>query len=72
VLIDYSEHALPSKFGAENQQAEAMAYVQISIQGKRYCAAAQCGDIVTASMQAVANAVSRSGVNLNQATSLSA
>jgi 2-isopropylmalate synthase len=61
VLIDYSEHALPSKKGAENEQAEAMAYVQLSIQGRRYCAAAKCHDIVTASLQAVLNAVTRSG-----------
>lgn len=64
VLIDYKEHALPSKKGAENEQAEAMAYVQLSINGARYCAAAQCEDIVTASMQAVLNAVSRSDIIL--------
>jgi len=64
VLLDYSEHALPSKQGAENQQAEAMAYVQVSMNGKRYCAAALCDDIVTASMQAVLNAVGRSPITL--------
>jgi len=64
VLLDYSEHALPSKKGAENQQAETMAYVQISINGSRYCAAALCNDIVTASMQAVLNALGRSSINL--------
>ncbi|WP_413699697.1 alpha-isopropylmalate synthase regulatory domain-containing protein [Psychromonas sp. KJ10-10] len=37
VLIDYNEHALPNKLGAENEQAEAIAYVQLSIQGTRYC-----------------------------------
>ncbi|WP_369434118.1 alpha-isopropylmalate synthase regulatory domain-containing protein [Psychromonas sp. MME1] len=66
VLIDYSEHALPSKEGAENEQAEAMAYVQLSIQGQRYCAAAKCDDIVTASLQAVLNAVNRSGIRICQ------
>ncbi|MCJ8315108.1 MAG: 2-isopropylmalate synthase [Saccharospirillaceae bacterium] len=60
VLLDYNEHALPSKKGAQNEQAEAVAYVQISINGHRYCAAAICGDIVTASMQAVLNAFGRS------------
>jgi len=72
VLLDYSEHALPSRFGAENEQAEAMAYVQISIQGQRYCAAAQCGDIVTASMQAVLNATSRNSNIFDQSIALSA
>ncbi|MGJ8581923.1 MAG: alpha-isopropylmalate synthase regulatory domain-containing protein, partial [Psychromonas sp.] len=64
VLLDYNEHALPSKLGSENEQAEAMAYVQISIQGQRYCAASHCDDIVTASMQAVLNALSRSDLKI--------
>ena len=70
VLIDYNEHALPSRKGAENEQAEAMAYVQLSIQGARYCAAAKCEDIVTASLQAVLNAVSRSGAKITQRSNL--
>ena len=61
VLLDYSEHALPRNAGTSSAQAEAMAYVQISIKGSRYCAAARCDDIVTASLEAVLNAVSRSG-----------
>ena len=64
VLIDYNEHALPSRKGAENEQAEAIAYVQLSVQGARYCAAAKCKDIVSASLQAVLNAVSRSNVDI--------
>nr|WP_157601034.1 2-isopropylmalate synthase [Psychromonas ossibalaenae] len=66
VLIDYNEHALPSRKGAENEQAEAIAYVQLSIQGARYCAAAKCDDIVSASLQAVLNAVSRSGASISE------
>ena len=69
VLIDYNEHALPSKIGAENEQAEAMAYVQISLNGKRYCAAAHCEDIVTASIQAVLNALARSDNNIQPSLS---
>jgi len=72
VLLDYTEHALPSKLGSENEQAEAMAYVQISIQGHRYCAAANCHDILTASMQAVLNALGRSDINVASSISLSA
>ncbi|WP_284205862.1 2-isopropylmalate synthase [Psychromonas marina] len=64
-LIDYNEHALPNKLGAENEQSEAIAYVQLSIMGVRYCAAAKSLDIVNASLQAVLNAVMRSGVNIN-------
>ncbi|MCG6199983.1 2-isopropylmalate synthase [Psychromonas antarctica] len=66
VVIDYSEHALPSRQGAENEQAEALAYVQLSINGMRYCAAAKCNDIVSASLQAVLNAVVRSGINISK------
>ncbi|MDN2663324.1 2-isopropylmalate synthase [Psychromonas sp. 14N.309.X.WAT.B.A12] len=72
VLLDYNEHALPSKLGAENEQAEAMAYVQISIQGQRYCAASHCDDIVTASMQALLNALSRSDVSVAKTAAISA
>jgi len=66
VLIDYNEHALPNKKGAENEQSEAIAYVQLSINGLRYCAAAKSVDIVKASLQAVVNAVIRSGVTIKQ------
>lgn len=56
VLIDYSEHTLGS-----DEQADAMAYVQLSIKGARFCAAARSDDIVNASLQAVLNAVGRAG-----------
>ncbi|RBW47986.1 2-isopropylmalate synthase [Psychromonas sp. B3M02] len=72
VLLDYNEHALPSTAGSENEQAVAMAYVQISIQGQRYCAASHCDDIVTASMQAVLNALSRSDVQVVNSAAISA
>lgn len=62
VLMDYNEHALPNKIGAENEQAEAIAYVQLSILGTRYCAAAMCDDIVSASLQAVLNALHKSAL----------
>jgi 2-isopropylmalate synthase len=65
-LIDYNEHAMPSKQGAANEQAEAIAYVQLSIQGKRYCAAAKCEDIVSASLQGVLNAIHKSDISINK------
>ncbi len=57
VLVDYSEHTL-----GDNEQSEAMAYVQLSINGQRSCGAGCSEDIVGASLRAVLNAVSRSGV----------
>lgn len=59
VLIDYSEHTL-----GQDEQAEAITYVQLSINGNRYCAAGKSEDIVGASLQAVLNALSRSDVDI--------
>ncbi|PCJ30386.1 MAG: 2-isopropylmalate synthase [Gammaproteobacteria bacterium] len=56
VLIDYSEHTLGS-----TEKSEAMAYIQLSIDGQRFCGAACSEDIIGASLQAVLNAVSRAG-----------
>ena len=56
-LIDYSEHTL-----GHNAEADAICYVQLSVNGQRLCAAGQSQDIVGASMQAVLNAVSRSRI----------
>jgi len=57
VLIDYSEHTL-----GDNEQSEAMAYVQLSINGQRGCGAGCSEDIVGASLRAVLNALARSGI----------
>ena len=54
-LIDYSEHTL-----GHTAEAEAMAYIQLSINGQRFCAAARSTDIVGASLQALLNAFMRS------------
>ncbi len=60
VIVDYSEHTL-----GDNEQSEAMAYVQLSIDGRRSCGAGCSEDIVGASLRAVLNAVARSGVKLS-------
>ena len=57
VLIDYSEHTL-----GDNEQSEAIAYVQLSINGQRSCGAGCSEDIVGASLRAVLNGISRAGV----------
>jgi 2-isopropylmalate synthase len=56
ILVDYSEHTL-----GDNQQAEAMAYVQLNIDQQRYCGAGCSEDIVGASLKAVLNGVARAG-----------
>ncbi len=57
VLVDYSEHTR-----GDNEQSEAIAYVQLSINGQRSCGAGCSEDIVGASLRAVLNAVARAGV----------
>lgn len=52
IVVDYSEHAL-----SESAQAQAMAYVQLNIDGQRHCGVAQSGDIIEASMSAIVSAL---------------
>jgi len=54
VLIEYNEHSL-----GNDEQAQAIAYVQLSVGGQRVCAVARSADIVMASFQAVLNACGR-------------
>jgi 2-isopropylmalate synthase len=61
VLVDYSEHTL-----GDNQQSEAMAYVQLSVNGQRYCGAGCSEDIVGASLRAVLNAIDRTGIDIKK------
>jgi len=56
VIIDYNEHTLGS-----NEGAEAITYVQISINQQRICAAGKSRDILGATLNAILNAVTRSG-----------
>lgn len=57
VIIDYSEHTL-----GNNESSEAIAYVQISIDNQRVCGAGQSQDILNATVTAVLNAITRSGL----------
>lgn len=55
VIVDYNEHTL-----GVNEGAEAIAYVQISIDQQRVCGAGKSRDILGATLNAVLNAVARS------------
>ena len=57
VVLDYSEHTL-----GDNEQSEAIAYIQASINGQRFCGAGKSADIVEASMMALLSAVNRAGI----------
>ena len=64
VIVDYSEHTL-----GDNEQSEAMAYIQLNINGQRVCGAGCSEDIVGASLRAVLAAVARAGISINAAGS---
>jgi 2-isopropylmalate synthase len=63
VIVDYSEHTL-----GDNEQSEAMAYVQLNIGGERACGAGCSEDIVGASLLAVLNAIARAGIRIEACT----
>jgi 2-isopropylmalate synthase len=54
ILIDYSEHTL-----GNNEQSDAIAYVQISVDGQRYCGVGKSNDIIEASLFAIVSARNR-------------
>ena len=58
VLLEYSEHTL-----GDNERSDAIAYIQMSINGQRYCGVGQSNDIVEASLRAVLNAANRAGIS---------
>ena len=64
VIVDYSEHTL-----GDNEQSEAMAYVQLNINGQRVCGAGCSEDIVGASLRAVLAAVARAEISINTGNS---
>ncbi|MGE0860059.1 MAG: 2-isopropylmalate synthase [Gammaproteobacteria bacterium] len=56
VLVEYNEHTLSSAGGAH---AEAVAYVQLNLDGNRYCGVGRSSDIVEASLRAILGAVNQ-------------
>ena len=56
VLVEYNEHTLSKADGAG---ADAVTYVQINIDGQRYCGVGQSSDIVEASLLAILSAVNQ-------------
>jgi len=56
ILLEYSEHTLSSSAGAG---ADAVAYVQLNVDGQRYCGVGRSADIVEASLRAILSAVNQ-------------
>jgi 2-isopropylmalate synthase len=56
VLVEYSEHTMSQAAGAG---ADAVTYVQLNIEGRRYCGVGISSDIVEASLRAILGAVNQ-------------
>ena len=56
VLVEYNEHTLNQDAGAG---ADAATYVQLNIDGRRYCGVGTSSDIVEASLRAILSAVNQ-------------
>ena len=54
LLIEYSEHAM-----SQSSQAQAIAYIQLNIDGQRVGGSAMSSDIVDASLKAILSAINR-------------
>lgn len=54
VLVEYSEHAL-----SHSADAEAICYIQLNIDGDRYCGVGRSHDIVQASLDGILGAINR-------------
>ncbi len=55
VLVEYSEHAL-----SHSADAEAVCYIQLNIDGDRYCGVGRSHDIIQASLDGILRAINKS------------
>jgi 2-isopropylmalate synthase len=55
VLVEYSEHAL-----SQSADAEAVCYIQLNIEGDRFCGCGRSHDIVQASLDGILRAINKS------------
>jgi len=55
VLVEYSEHAL-----SQSADAEAICYIQLNIDGERYCGVGRSTDIIQASLAGILGAINKS------------
>jgi 2-isopropylmalate synthase len=54
VLVEYNEHAL-----SQSAEAEAICYIQLNIDGERYCGVGRSSDIVQASLDGILGAINK-------------
>jgi len=58
VLVEYSEHAL-----SQSADAEAICYIQLNIDGGRYCGVGRSHDIIQASLGGILGAINKAAEN---------
>jgi 2-isopropylmalate synthase len=58
VLVEYSEHAL-----SQSADAEAICYIQLNINGRRYCGVGRSHDIIQASLDGILGAINKQAVH---------
>jgi 2-isopropylmalate synthase len=54
VLVEYNEHAL-----SRSADAEAICYIQLNIDGDRFCGVGRSSDIVQASLDGILGAINQ-------------
>jgi 2-isopropylmalate synthase len=62
VLVEYSEHAL-----SHSADAEAVCYIQLNVNGSRYCGVGRSHDIIQASLDGILGAINREAANDREA-----
>ena len=58
VLVEYSEHAL-----SQSADAEAICYIQLNIDGERYCGVGRSHDIIQASLGGILGAINKAAAS---------
>jgi 2-isopropylmalate synthase len=58
VLVEYNEHAL-----SHSADAEAVCYIQLNIDGDRYCGVGRSHDIIQASLDGILGAINKAAAS---------
>ena len=62
VLVEYSEHAL-----SHSADAEAICYIQLNVNGERFCGVGRSHDIIQASLDGILGAINKEAANATEA-----
>jgi 2-isopropylmalate synthase len=62
VLVEYSEHAL-----SHSADAEAVCYIQLNVNGERFCGVGRSHDIIQASLDGILGAINKEAENSKEA-----